>query len=42
MAAPQVIDIQEGSVIQSSSKSYTAEKLLGECGFGSVYKVSDG
>jgi len=42
MAAPEVIDIQEGSIIQSSSKSYTAEKLLGEGGFGSVYKVNDG
>lgn len=42
MAAPEVIDIKEGSVIQSSQKSYKVQKLLGEGGFGSVYKVNDG
>ncbi len=42
MAAPGVIDIREGSVIQSASKTYTVDRLLGEGGFGSVYLVRDG
>ncbi|MBI1221709.1 MAG: protein kinase [Bacteroidetes bacterium] len=42
MSAPEVIYIEKGSVIESSTKRYLVEKLLGEGGFGSVYRVNDG
>ncbi|VDK47035.1 unnamed protein product [Gongylonema pulchrum] len=35
------LDLKEGSVIESSRAKYVIDELLGEGGFGAVYKVHD-